>query len=151
MKTNTTKTSPTPAVVPNSTPAAASGFTLGLDLGDRAHHVCVLDTAGNIVREPGTIFSKSTCPSAPPPLGRRYRETSLQLASSALDELVPQFLVQHRLFQELGVVGKGLGRLGFERQPDGEEVAAAVRADGLDAAAVVMDDEKAGHQVDAVF
>jgi len=26
------------------------GFTLGLDLGDRRHHVCVLDAAGQIVR-----------------------------------------------------------------------------------------------------
>ena len=38
------------SVVPNS-PPAPSGFTLGLDLGDRAHHVCVLDAAGNLVRE----------------------------------------------------------------------------------------------------
>jgi transposase len=34
-----------------STPAVVSGFTLGLDLGDRQHHVCVLDAAGQIVRE----------------------------------------------------------------------------------------------------
>jgi hypothetical protein len=27
------------------------GFTLGLDPGDRSHHVCVLDAAGQIVRE----------------------------------------------------------------------------------------------------
>jgi len=45
------KTKTAPSVVSTSTPAAVSGFTLGLDLGDRAHHVCVLDTAGNIVRE----------------------------------------------------------------------------------------------------
>jgi transposase len=47
MKTKTT----TPSVVPTSSAAVGSGFTLGLDLGDRAHHVCVLDPAGNIVRE----------------------------------------------------------------------------------------------------
>jgi transposase len=29
----------------------ASGSTLGLDLGDRSHHVCVLDAAGQLVRE----------------------------------------------------------------------------------------------------
>jgi hypothetical protein len=40
----------TPSNVP-TTPATVSGFTLGLDLGDRQHHVCVLDAAGNIVRE----------------------------------------------------------------------------------------------------
>ena len=43
----------TPSVVPSPTPApiATGGFTLGLDLGDRSHHVCVLDAAGEIVRE----------------------------------------------------------------------------------------------------
>ena len=51
MKTTTTKASPTPSVVSTSTPAVISGFTLGLDLGDRAHHVCVLDASGQIVRE----------------------------------------------------------------------------------------------------
>src|SRR5271165_5754169 len=46
MKTNTTA-----SVVPTSTPAVVSGFTLGLDLGDRQHHVCVLDTTGQTIRE----------------------------------------------------------------------------------------------------
>ena len=44
----------TPSVVPNSrTPASviSCGFTLGLDLGDRSHYVCVLDAASQIVRE----------------------------------------------------------------------------------------------------
>jgi transposase len=43
----------TPSIVPTSTPAPVipGGFTLGLDLGDRRHHVCVLDAAGRIVRE----------------------------------------------------------------------------------------------------
>ena len=43
------KTAPT--VVPTSSAALVSGFTLGLDLGDRSHHVCVLDATGQIVRE----------------------------------------------------------------------------------------------------
>ena len=51
MKTKTTA----PSVVSNLTPTPATvvpgGWTLGLDLGDRAHHVCVLDAAGQIVRE----------------------------------------------------------------------------------------------------
>ena len=51
MKTTTNKTSPTPSIVSNSTPAVVSGFTLGLDLGDRQHHVCVLNASGQIVRE----------------------------------------------------------------------------------------------------
>jgi transposase len=48
------QTKATPLVVPNSpTPATvvSCGFTLGLDLGDRQHSVCVLDAAGQIVRE----------------------------------------------------------------------------------------------------
>jgi hypothetical protein len=49
MKTTTNKSSSTPSVVSTSTPAVVSGFTLGLDLGDRAHHVCVLDAAGQIL------------------------------------------------------------------------------------------------------
>ena len=49
MKTNTppavVATAPKPAAV------VARGFTLGLDLGDRRHHVCVLDAAGQRVHE----------------------------------------------------------------------------------------------------
>ena len=43
----------TPSVVSTSNPAVVvpSGFTLGLDLGDRSHYVCVLDASGRIVRE----------------------------------------------------------------------------------------------------
>ena len=43
----------TPSVVSTSTPAAVSvpPCVIGLDLGDRAHHVCVLDAAGQIIRE----------------------------------------------------------------------------------------------------
>jgi transposase len=56
MKTNTT-----PSVVSNSlTPATVipGGFTLGLDLGDRQHHVCVLDAAGQIVREGALVNTR---------------------------------------------------------------------------------------------
>jgi transposase len=55
MKTKTTQT--TPSVVSTSpTPAAivSRGFTIGLDLGDRRHQVCVLDSGGQIVHE-GTL------------------------------------------------------------------------------------------------
>jgi transposase len=45
------KTQNTVPLVPNLTPVVPSGFTLGLDLGDRQHHVCVLDAAGQIIRE----------------------------------------------------------------------------------------------------
>ena len=60
MKTQTkqTQTKTTPSVVPTLTPApaAAGGFTLGLDLGDRSHYVCVLDAAGQIIHE-GTLLN----------------------------------------------------------------------------------------------
>ena len=59
------------SLVPTSTPAVSSGFTLGLDLGDRQHHVCVLDAAGNIIRE-------ASLPSTRPALGRNpYRSVVL--------------------------------------------------------------------------
>jgi transposase len=49
MKNNTTGSvetnSTTPAMI------APGGFTLGLDLGDRAHHVCVMGAGGEIIRE----------------------------------------------------------------------------------------------------
>ena len=51
MKTTTNKTSPSPSLVSTSAAAVGSGFTLGLDLGDRQHHVCVLDITGQIIRE----------------------------------------------------------------------------------------------------
>jgi hypothetical protein len=39
-----------PFLVPTFLPAAVSGFTIGLDLGDWQHHACVLAAAGQIVR-----------------------------------------------------------------------------------------------------
>jgi hypothetical protein len=39
------------SVVSTSSTAASGGFTLGLDLGDRKHHLCVLNSAGEVVRE----------------------------------------------------------------------------------------------------
>ena len=54
MKTKTTKSLP-PSVVPAPTaPVIAGGFTIGLDLGDRSHYVCVLDATGQILHE-GTL------------------------------------------------------------------------------------------------
>jgi hypothetical protein len=63
MKTKTQ----TPSEVPTSSAALVSGFTLGLDLGDRAHHVCLLDAAGNIVRE-------ASLPNTRPALARLLAE-----------------------------------------------------------------------------
>jgi len=45
------KTKTTPSVVLTSPAAVSNGFTLGLDLGDRAHYVCVLDATGQQVHE----------------------------------------------------------------------------------------------------
>jgi transposase len=47
------QTKTTPSVVTTPTPAAdpASGFTIGLDLGDRSHYACVLDNTGQILHE----------------------------------------------------------------------------------------------------
>lgn len=54
MKTNSSvKSSAVSSVVDSQTSVGqpAGGFTVGLDLGDRQHHFCALDGAGNIVRE----------------------------------------------------------------------------------------------------
>lgn len=48
MKTNST---PSVLVPTSAAPVPASGFTLGLDLGDRRHHLCALDAAGHVLRE----------------------------------------------------------------------------------------------------
>ena len=51
MKTNH-KTKHTPSVVSTPTaPVMTGGFTIGLDLGDRSHYVCVLDATGQILHE----------------------------------------------------------------------------------------------------
>ena len=52
-KTNTNTKTNTPSVVstPTPVPAPPGGFTIGLDLGDRSHYVCVLDAAGEILHE----------------------------------------------------------------------------------------------------
>ncbi len=47
------QTKPTRSVVSTSTPAAVTvgGYTIGLDLGDRSHNVCVLDGQGQMIHE----------------------------------------------------------------------------------------------------
>ena len=59
MKKQTNKQTNTPSVAPTlrPAPATAGGFTLGLDLGDRNHYVCVLDAAGEMVHE-GTLLNE---------------------------------------------------------------------------------------------
>jgi transposase len=46
-----TKTTPSVVSTPTPAPASPGGFTLGLDLGDRSHYVCVLAAAGQILHE----------------------------------------------------------------------------------------------------
>lgn len=52
-KPNTNTKTIAPSVVSTPTPALVitGGFTIGLDLGDRSHYVCVLDAAGEILHE----------------------------------------------------------------------------------------------------
>lgn len=57
------KTKNTPSVVLTPTPpspVAPGGFTLGLDLGDRSHYVCVLDAAGQILHEGPLLNNRAT-------------------------------------------------------------------------------------------
>jgi transposase len=53
---NSLVSNPVVPTVPTATltapaPVVPSGFTLGLDLGDRRHFVCALDAAGNVSHE----------------------------------------------------------------------------------------------------
>src|ERR1035441_8097142 len=51
-KNNTTTKTNTPSVpMPTPAPVNTGGCTIGLDLGDRNHYVCVLDAAGETVHE----------------------------------------------------------------------------------------------------
>ncbi len=45
------QTKTNPSVVLTSPAAVVSGFTIGLDLGERSHYVCVLDATGQILHE----------------------------------------------------------------------------------------------------
>ena len=59
--------------------------------------------------------------------------------------------VQQRLLQKIRLVRRRLRAFGLERQAEGEGRAVAGPAFGVNLPAVMMDDEKAGHQIDAVF
>jgi transposase len=84
----------TPSVVCNTpTPAAvvASGFTLGLDLGDRSHHVCVLDATGQIVREGALTNTR-------PVLARLLAEfprATVALEAGTHSPWISRFLTEH--------------------------------------------------------
>lgn len=49
--TNTKPTAPFVVSISPPSPVAGGGFTIGLDLMDRSHYVCVLDAAGEIPHE----------------------------------------------------------------------------------------------------
>jgi transposase len=86
------KTKTTPFVVPTSpTTVTPGGFTLGLDLGDRGHHVCVLDASGQVIRE-------GALPNTRPALAKLL--TEFPLATVALEAgthspWISRFLEEH--------------------------------------------------------
>src|SRR5215510_11395898 len=51
MKTSTRQSQSSSVVCTSAAAVVSSGFTLGLDLGDRRHYLCVLDASGQLVRE----------------------------------------------------------------------------------------------------
>jgi transposase len=85
------KTKTAPSVVITPTPAVVSGFTLGLDLGDRAHHVCVLDAAGQIVRE-------ASLPNTRPALAQLladYPHATVALEAGTHSPWISRYLTEH--------------------------------------------------------
>ena len=90
MKTKNT----TASVVTNSpppSPVIPGGYTLGLDLGDRSHHVCVLDGTGQIVRE-------GTLPNTRPALAKLMAEfphATVALEAGTHSPWISRFLTEH--------------------------------------------------------
>ena len=84
MKKQTNKLTITPSVVstPTPVPVTAGGFTLGLDLGDRSHYVCVLDAAGEIMHE-GPLLNDRESPTA---VGACSSAVAVHIASQRFTE-----------------------------------------------------------------
>src|SRR5260221_6209157 len=79
--------------------------------------------------------------------GRRPNQSK----SSAGEQFFPKALVQERLLEKICLVRRRHDRFRLERQPEGKRRATPRLALRVNLAAVMMDDEKTGHQVDAVF
>src|SRR6185437_13640670 len=68
------------------------------------------------------------------------------------DQFLPQLVIEQNLAEKFGVADRaGRGGIGIEREANAEGGAFAGFAVGVDLAAVVMNDEVARHQMDAVF
>jgi hypothetical protein len=80
------------SVVPTTTPApvVSCGYTLGLDLGDRQHHVCVLDATGQIVRE---SFLPNTRPALAQLLAE-YPRATVALEAGTHSPWISRFLTE---------------------------------------------------------
>lgn len=86
------KTQTKSAVVPTSAaPVPARGFTLGLDLGDRKHHVCVLNAAGEIVHEGSLLNSRPTLAQ----LLTDYPQATVALEAGTHSPWISRFLSEH--------------------------------------------------------
>src|ERR1019366_5303115 len=70
--------------------------------------------------------------------------------SPAGEQFVPEFIIQQRLFQKISFIRRRRRRDGLERQAHGDDVAGAGQVLRLDFSAMMMRDEKAGHEIDAV-
>ena len=80
------------SVVPTTTPAPVVScvYTLGLDLGDRQHHVCVLDATGQIVRE---SFLPNTRPALAQLLAE-YPRATVALEAGTHSPWISRFLTE---------------------------------------------------------
>jgi hypothetical protein len=66
-------------------------------------------------------------------------------------ELFPKRVVEEDFLEKLFAFADRQRLIGIKRQPQHEGRAMPIFAPRLDAAAMMMDDEVAGHQVEAVF
>jgi transposase len=91
MKTNSNSAAIVRTVPISSAPVAASGFTVGLDLGDQRHFACVLDAAGQVIREG---FLMNTRPALLKLLAEFPRAT-VAMEAGTHSPWVSRFLAEH--------------------------------------------------------
>ena len=96
----------------------------------------------------------SHCPQVNGNLKRRgqlFLREARQNPSTSGNQLLPKLPVQQRFLQKISFGWRRRDAFGLQRQSKGEGCAAAGLAFGVNLPAMMMDDEKTGHQIDAIF
>src|SRR5271154_2948634 len=79
------------------------------------------------------------------------RQWHWKAKSARGDQFFPEIFVQKSFAEKIGFSRRRRGGFGLERQADGKFRSLTGLALRLDFAAVMVDDEKTGHQMNAIF